>query len=141
MLVLSNGEYAVVERVQHEILENTITVYNFEVEDFHTYFVGTTGMLVHNSCGMQNPNTRAAAERGRKMHNEYDYGGDFEREVYLGRGIGRADAVDFNNHIVYELKPNNARAIREGWKQLNRYVSELERQNGGDWIRILVTYD
>ena len=40
ILVLSNGEYVVVETVQHEILENPIKVYNFEVEDFHTYFVG-----------------------------------------------------------------------------------------------------
>ena len=50
-LVLVNGEYAVIERVQHEILENPIKVYNFEVEDFHTYYVGNTGVLVHNSCG------------------------------------------------------------------------------------------
>ncbi|MBI4511331.1 MAG: Hint domain-containing protein, partial [Deltaproteobacteria bacterium] len=26
-------------------------VYNFEVEDYHTYFVGELGALVHNSCG------------------------------------------------------------------------------------------
>ena len=40
ILVLSNGEYVVVEVVQHEILESPVKVYNFEVEDFHTYFVG-----------------------------------------------------------------------------------------------------
>lgn len=45
-----NGEYAVVEWVEHEILENPITVYNFEVEDYHTYFVGNDAVLVHNSC-------------------------------------------------------------------------------------------
>lgn len=39
ILVLSNGEF-VVEWIQHEILESPIKVYNFEVEDFHTYFVG-----------------------------------------------------------------------------------------------------
>jgi hypothetical protein len=26
------------------------TVYNFEVEDFHTYFVGARGVWVHNTC-------------------------------------------------------------------------------------------
>ncbi len=26
------------------------TVYNFEVEEFHTYFVGDSGVLVHNTC-------------------------------------------------------------------------------------------
>ena len=50
VLVLSNGRHVVVEWVQHEILEAPIHVYNFEVEDFHTYFVGECGVLVHNSC-------------------------------------------------------------------------------------------
>ena len=50
MLVLSNGELVTVEFVQHEILESPIKVYNFEVEDFHTYFVGECGVLVHNDC-------------------------------------------------------------------------------------------
>ena len=50
VLVLSNGELVTVEWVQHEILESPIRVYNFEVEDFHTYFVGENGIFVHNGC-------------------------------------------------------------------------------------------
>ena len=50
ILVLSNGEFVVVEWVQHEILENPINVYNFEVQDFHSYFVGESAILVHNEC-------------------------------------------------------------------------------------------
>ncbi|MCI6951748.1 MAG: hypothetical protein MR740_06160 [Clostridium sp.] len=50
ILVRSNGEYVVVEAIEHELLESPITVYNFEVEDFHTYYVGDTSVLVHNDC-------------------------------------------------------------------------------------------
>ena len=50
ILVLVNGEYVVVEKVQHEILDAPVTVYNFHVADFHTYYVSATGVLVHNSC-------------------------------------------------------------------------------------------
>ena len=50
ILVLVNGEYVVVEKVQHEFLENPIAVYNFQVEDYHTYYVADLGALVHNSC-------------------------------------------------------------------------------------------
>ncbi|MBR1751139.1 MAG: hypothetical protein IJ740_09720 [Ruminococcus sp.] len=39
-----------VEWVQHEILEAPIKVYNFEVEDYHTYFVGKNCVFVHNGC-------------------------------------------------------------------------------------------
>ena len=56
-LQLLNGEYVVVEQVQHELLEDPVFVYNFEVEDFHTYYVGTDSVLVHNVC-------RAAKEAG-----------------------------------------------------------------------------
>jgi hypothetical protein len=50
IFVRSNGEYVVVEKVQHEILESPIEVYNFEVEEYHTYFVGMHSVLVHNMC-------------------------------------------------------------------------------------------
>ena len=50
ILVTVNGERIVIEQVKHELLESPITVYNFEVEDLHTYFVGSCGVLVHNSC-------------------------------------------------------------------------------------------
>lgn len=45
ILVLQSGEYVIVELVQHEILETPIAVYNFEVEDFHTYYVGNIVFL------------------------------------------------------------------------------------------------
>lgn len=34
-------------------LEEKVEVFNFEVEDCHTYFVGELGILVHNACSTQ----------------------------------------------------------------------------------------
>ena len=65
MLVLSNGEYVVVEKVEHELLESPVKVYNFEVEDFHTYYVSEYGVLVHNVCGTQ----RAAMREAKRSVN------------------------------------------------------------------------
>ncbi len=63
ILVSLNGEYIIVEQVQHEILEAPIKVYNFEVEDFHTYFVGADdGVLVHNECGKFTNDQQAVIE-------------------------------------------------------------------------------
>jgi hypothetical protein len=50
-LLLRSGDVIVIEQVQHEILETPITVYNFEVADWHTYYVSDLAVLVHNSCG------------------------------------------------------------------------------------------
>ena len=46
----ANGTKGTVEDISIEGLEEPITVYNFEVRDFHTYFVGESGVLVHNMC-------------------------------------------------------------------------------------------
>ena len=64
ILVLVNGEYVTLEKTQHEILEAPITVYNFEVEDYHTYYVGTDGVLVHNACSQ-----RAAMRKAKRSEN------------------------------------------------------------------------
>ena len=50
ILVMLNGERVILELVQHEILETPVITYNFEVEGFHTYFVGDSGIFVHNKC-------------------------------------------------------------------------------------------
>ena len=55
ILCTVNGEYVIVEQIQHEILESPIEVYNFRVADNHTYFVGNTGIGVHNAkCSQSN---------------------------------------------------------------------------------------
>lgn len=50
-LSLYDGSMATVEHIEVEILEESVLVYNFEVDDWHTYFVGNDCVLVHNDCG------------------------------------------------------------------------------------------
>ncbi len=50
ILVDVNGEKHVLEKVRHELKERPISVYNFAVADNHNYYVGKTGVLVHNVC-------------------------------------------------------------------------------------------
>ena len=57
-LQLLNGEYVIVEQIQHELLESPETTYNFEVEEFHTYYVGLIGVLAHN-LGCKGPKSPA----------------------------------------------------------------------------------
>lgn len=54
ILVLVNGEYVVVEKIQHELLENPVKVYNFQVKGYHTYHISNTCILVHNTCNKDN---------------------------------------------------------------------------------------
>ena len=69
ILVLVNGKYVVVEKIQHEILETPVTVYNFQVEDYHTYYVTNAGVLVHNKC-INDHKTGRTVERDIKFDSE-----------------------------------------------------------------------
>ena len=44
-----HGNILVVEDTRTEYLDEPETVYNFQVEDFHTYYVGTNCIFVHNA--------------------------------------------------------------------------------------------
>ena len=58
---LLDGRSGEVEDVVIEHLDEPIKVYNFEVEDWHTYYVAGAGVLVHNDgCG--------AGEGGKKSN-------------------------------------------------------------------------
>ena len=70
ILSLQSGGIATVGAIWLELLDAPTKVYNFEVEDFHTYYVGGDAILVHNSCA-QNPvmSQRAAMRSAKRSVN------------------------------------------------------------------------
>jgi RHS repeat-associated protein len=83
----------------------------------------------------------AAAAAGRSAHKNYEntLGGGYEFNKALPSGK-RPDAVDFENRVVRELKPDNARAIKRGEKQVEGYKKELEATTGEKWTTHVDTY-
>ena len=66
-LELLDGGEAYIDSVNLESLDEPVKVYNFEVEEFHTYFVGASSYLVHNVCmGSRNQKVAAAAKKVEK---------------------------------------------------------------------------
>jgi hypothetical protein len=49
-----DGLTAVVELVEYETLAAPIPVYNLEVADWHTYYVSSESVFVHNMCNIPN---------------------------------------------------------------------------------------
>ena len=95
ILVLVNGEYVTLEKTQHEILEAPITVYNFEVEDYHTYYVGTDGVLVHNTCTNKNTKTEWDIQKYSKGQVKANYKGTRITAQYDGKYYW---TKDFSKH-------------------------------------------
>jgi len=105
-------------------------------------YVKKAGGTVGDDVGMGL--TQSNLKLGQEMHKLYK--ADLNNPVkglfkeYTGiKGI-RPDFVDFNTKIIYELKPNNPRAIQEGIKQVNKYKQIFEQQFGGEWKTFIDTY-
>lgn len=58
VLRTTEGEDIKIIKVDAEYLSIPVTVYNFEVEDYHTYYVGEAGIYVHNMCGVAKDSTK-----------------------------------------------------------------------------------
>ena len=79
-LFLQGGDKKIVTNIT--ILDTLVTVYNMEVEDFHTYFVSENKVWVHNNdCNLvhykdDNPRHRALAEERGKVTSKGQYEAD-----------------------------------------------------------------
>ena len=124
VLVLVNGECVVVEWVEHEILESPVKVYNFEVEDFHTYFVGETGVLVHNDCETKSQRKNEQrrnyeAYTGKKPTGEVHHGLPeefkdwFQSRKYTGK-LNNGQKLDINSGEFYYDLPKGIHRLKSG---------------------------
>jgi hypothetical protein len=72
--------------------------------------------------------TKSNLRLGQQIHRSYKVEIadkiNFRKEYRLPSGR-RIDFLDRQNGKVYELKPNNPRAIKDGKKQLEKYINEL----------------
>ena len=82
--------------------------------------------------------TKSTASAGRTIHKGYKTGykriEDMTKEAVKGKN--RLDFLDDVHKIIYELKPNNPREIKNGIQQLQRYNRAL----GGGYSLILEIY-
>ena len=88
LVTQKDGNLATVYGIWYIYSETPVTVYNFEVADFHTYFVGDDSLLVHNMCaksgGMNN--LRVLKERvikGYKISMDLEKGGSGLNNIHL----------------------------------------------------------
>ena len=55
-----------------EAFDTTLQVYNFEVEEYHNYFVGEEGVLVHNDCVLVKAGLRQVDDQGAAVFDRFD---------------------------------------------------------------------
>lgn len=100
----ADGRNLPIVKVETEEPDKPIYVYNFEVEDYHTYYVSETGVLVHNMCARTN-----SVESGSNTvnPNALKYNGDgtwtSNEGLIYGQGSREGNRV---RHVLEHTKPN-----------------------------------
>ena len=84
-----DGRIEDIEEIWTEALSETVTVYNLEVRDFHTYFVAETGVLVHNSYGAVCPSAQGIVGGKSEAIQPYEVTtySDFKKRSAVGDGL------------------------------------------------------
>ena len=79
-VLAADGEVLTVARVELEMLEEPVRVYNFEVADWHTYYVSEEEVLVHNTCtaGQGGSNTAKLRDTKNIRYSQNDIRGIFD---------------------------------------------------------------
>lgn len=122
-VLLYNGEEGCVISKEIQKLEDYETIYNFEVEELHNYFVGTEKVLVHNDCFPKDSNEiKTGNVKYKKFAKNYD------EAMEMGKKLGGVSGDPI------QIAPNNYDGfdylyVRKG-KKGDVNVSILEHLSG-----------
>ena len=79
VLLDKNRNKLTIDDISFESAEKPTTVYNFKVEEYHTYYAGKASLLVHNSCGKPHHLEAEVKRDGKTLEGtkaSYESGGD-----------------------------------------------------------------
>ncbi len=94
-LILFDGTDAVVDCIKHEKLDEAVFVYNFQVEDYHTYYVSSISVLVHNSCAAPSVEQKSFKTQELLEDHFQKHNGDFGGEFYTSN-----DYLSSANYVI-----------------------------------------
>ena len=138
---LFDGSNLVIEQIT--VVPGRTTVYNFEVEDYHTYYVGDAKVLVHNEgpCGNVLPGKPGSnatsgnnkyAQEGKQKHKELD--NRVEQKEGWEHDWAETGFEGTDGNIYYpdvktpsgnylEYKPDTNKGCSRGKSQIKKYKS------------------
>ncbi len=119
VLTLADGSKTKVHSVTVEELETPTIIYNFEVENWHNYYVADEGVLVHNEnggCGNPNENSSSISPRRASAQQKL-------ADAALGinnKAIDPVTGLEIDDLIIGDSRGNLIIAPKGGGFDLNR---------------------
>ncbi len=102
ILVDEEGNELHLQTKKWEYLQDPAIVYNFAVEDYHTYYVGYNRVLVHNTCGTEDATKTFMNGKAGEDELARLYGG--EPQAYFKTSNGRRFVDMLANGVAHESK-------------------------------------
>ncbi|MFW5438870.1 polymorphic toxin-type HINT domain-containing protein [Paenibacillus apiarius] len=125
VLTTLDGKELAIEKI--EVKQEHMTVYNFKVKDFHTYFVSNLGVWTHNSCGITGSQLANFARKSKKI--------DGLQGVKASADVVNQAAVDFVGKGakvqkidggMWYVSADGLRRVRTGQKSKGAYEANFE---------------
>lgn len=115
-VLLSSGAQKEITDVQIEKLKGIIKVYNFEVEDWHTYFVSDNNILVHNMCAERYRGNRWTS--GDDALEQLEGIEKAQQNYYKGKSKTKIDSIGKSEQRAkQQLKRIDKQAEADEWSQ------------------------
>lgn len=111
--------------IDFKYLNKVETTYNLEVSDWHTYYVGDAGLLVHNQDCPQKKKKVVNSEPGEKVRTPDSYRSDFNRA-----NLGNRQFTNINTRETWTRERPGRDHRGEAWDVTDRSGSRV----GDVWV-------
>lgn len=118
ILKLADGSTVTVTSTRYEKLDTPVKVYNFEVEDFHTYYVGEQAVLVHNKCIVNDEGVRVEVRTSNEHGIPHAHVSGNGPKTTVG-----LDRMPMRGHEYFSKKQEMI--INEHWEEIERGIRQF----------------
>ena len=127
ILLKSNGVQVSIDSIEIEELEEAETTYNFEVADFHTYYVTENNILVHNDCKGNDYNELYRGDKFKVREKDVDMD-IYTKIIDTSSGISVSSDINtlgnFKSVLRVDSLPKGLTVIQKGLKWHYEIVPE-----------------
>ncbi len=129
-LVDASGNVLLIEDIYVEYLTEPVKVYNFQVEDYHTYYVGNCAVWVHNArCPVPEPRKSEKNGLTYKSNTKHTRGQPGNRP---NAGIEPKNSFElFGNSRASTTNPNQRYTYEKSTDTLHRFFPS--NAEGTEW--------
>ncbi|MDQ0899517.1 polymorphic toxin-type HINT domain-containing protein [Paenibacillus sp. V4I7] len=132
----ADGSNLTIDKVEFVKLDEPVTVYNFTVADYHTYYVTDLGIWVHNtSCGPNgtfvNADYHGATNSGKKNKAPNDGQTALDNSISIGPNTDRRIGISNKEFVVLDKTRDGIyHGHARSWGELDQKMQAIFRKAG-----------